>query len=440
MDDSPLKNFATGIVRMLVGAGHRALFAGGCVRDMLRGAEPNDFDVATSARPSDVMKLFGRTVPVGAAFGVVRVLSPGDDPLCVEVATFRGDGAYTDGRHPDTVTYTNEVEDVKRRDFTINGLLFDPLKDELLDYVGGREDLDRKLIRAIGDPKLRFAEDHLRMLRAVRFAARLDFEIDGHTLGAIKDCAANVMTVSAERIRDELNLMLTGPNPRLAFELLKKCRLLRYVLPDIDALQGVPQPAQFHPEGDVWEHTLMLLGQLCNSPLTVALGALLHDVGKPATIEMADRIRFNEHEKVGAGMAEKIMEHLKYSREQIERVSALVRGHMAFKDVKKMRPATLKRFLRQAYFDEHLALHKLDCLASHGDLGAYNFCVNELARETPETLRPEPLITGHDLIALGLKPGPQFAEILKDVEDRQLEQALTDKSAALEYIKTTHLK
>src|ERR1043165_2592348 len=399
-----LQEFATEVVHKLAQSGHRALFAGGCVRDMVRGAAPKDFDVATSATPAQVMDLFKRTVPVGVAFGVVRVLGPGDAPLCVEVATFRGEGAYSDGRHPDSIVYTTEVEDVKRRDFTINGLLYDPIKQEVLDYVGGKKDLQNRVIRAIGEPKKRFEEDHLRLLRAVRFAARLEFEIDNHTFSSIKDCAPNVVTVSAERIRDELNLMLTGPNPRQAFELLKKCRLLRYVLPNIDALEGVPQPAQFHPEGDVWTHTLMLLGQLHDAPLTLALGALFHDVGKPATIEMADRIRFNEHEKVGAEMTEKNMERLKYPREHIERVVALVRGHMSFKDTQRMRPATLKRFLRQPHFDEHLALHKLDCVASHGDLSAYEFCSNELLRETPETLRPEPLITGDDLIALGMSP------------------------------------
>ena len=440
MDDSPLKTFATDIVRTLVARGHRAVFAGGCVRDMVRGKEPKDYDVATSAIPAEVMAIFPRTVPVGVAFGVVRVLGRGDDPLCVEVATFRIDGAYSDERHPDSVAFTTEVEDVKRRDFTINGLLFDPLKNELLDYVGGREDLDKKIIRAIGDPRRRFAEDHLRLLRAIRFAARLDFEIDEHTFSAMKECAPKIVTVSAERIRDELNQMLAGPNPRRAFELLKKCGLLKHVLPEIDALQGVAQPPQFHPEGDVWLHTLMLLGQLENAPLTLALGALFHDVGKPATFENTDRIRFNEHEHVGAAMTERILERLKYPREQVERVVALVHQHMTFKDTRQMRSSTLKRFLRQSHFDEHLALHKLDCLASHGDLSAHEFCAEELARATPETLRPAPLITGDDLIALGLNPGPVFGTILKDVEDRQLEGTLLDSAAAREYVKGTYLK
>ncbi|MEI6234823.1 MAG: CCA tRNA nucleotidyltransferase [Planctomycetota bacterium] len=440
MDESALKTFATEVVSKLAERGHRAVFAGGCVRDTLRGKAPKDYDVATSATPKEVMAIFPRTVPVGVAFGVVRVLGRGADPLCVEVATFRIDGAYTDERRPDSVTFTNEVEDVKRRDFTINGLLFDPLKNEVLDYVGGREDLERKLIRAIGDPKKRFAEDHLRLLRAIRFAARMDFDIDAHTFGAIKECAPNIVTVSAERIRDELNQMLTGPNPKFAFELLKKAGLLKHILPEIDSLAGVQQPPQFHPEGDVWTHTLMLLEQLENAPLALALGALFHDVGKPQTFTITDRIRFNEHEHVGARMTEDIMERLKYPREMIDRVVTLVHQHMTFKDASNMRPSTLKRFLRQPHFEDHLALHKLDCLASHGDLSAHAFCSEELTHQTPETLRPAPLITGANLIALGLKPGPLFASILKDVEDRQLEFTLTDSTGALEYVKSAYIK
>ena len=439
VETNALKTFAVEVVRKLSDKGHRAVFAGGCVRDMLRGKQPKDFDVATSATPQEVMAIFPRTVPVGVAFGVVRVLSRGDNPLCIEVATFRIDGAYSDERRPDSVVFTNEIEDVKRRDFTINGLLFDPLKDELLDYVGGRADLEKKILRAIGDPQKRFAEDHLRLMRAIRFAARLDFEIDPQTFSAIKDCAPKIVTVSAERIRDELNQMLTGPNPRGAFEMLKKARLLKYVLPEIDALQGVAQPEQFHPEGDVWVHTLMLLGQLENASLTLALGALFHDVGKPKTFQMTDRIRFNEHEKVGAKMTEEILERLKYPREIIDRVVALVHQHMTFKDARNMRPSTLKRFLRQPHFDEHLALHKLDCTASHGDLGAHEFCGAELERETPETLSPQPLITGADLIAMGFKPGPLFKKILRDVEDRQLETTLLDSAAALTYVKEKYL-
>ena len=430
-----VKNFANEIVTELVKAGHRAFFAGGCVRDMLRGEVPKDYDVATSATPSEVMKLFRRTVPVGVAFGVVRVLNRDDPPIQIEVATFRAEAGYSDGRHPDSVTFTDEVQDVKRRDFTVNGLLFDPLKQEVLDYVDGRRDLERKIIRAIGDPKARFAEDHLRMLRAVRFACNLGFELEGATLGAIKDHAPDIKTVSAERIRDELNKMLTGQSPLRALELLKKTGLLKQFLPEIEALEGVKQPPQFHPEGDVWIHTLMLLEQLDHPPLTLALGALFHDVGKPPTFEISDRIRFNEHEHVGARMTEEILTRLKYPNEIIEQTVALVKQHMVFKDVQHMRPATLKRFLRQDHFEDHLALHRLDCMASHGDLTAYEFCEAEMSKQPPAALRPVPLVTGADLIALGLKPGPAFKTILKEVEDRQLEGALVEKDAAIKYVK-----
>lgn len=430
-----LRAFATEVVRRLAAAGFRAVFAGGCVRDMLLGVQPKDFDVATSATPQQTMALFPRNVPVGVAFGVVRVIGPGDNPPQVEVAAFRAETTYSDGRRPDQVSFTNEVEDVRRRDFTINGLLYDPLKDQLLDYVGGRADLEAGVIRAIGDPKQRFGEDHLRMLRAVRFASRLAFEIDAATFRAIQDSAARILAVSAERIRDELNLMLTGPAPRRALELLKQAALLQHLLPEVDALAGVPQPGEFHPEGDVWTHTLLMLGWLKNAPLTLALGVLLHDIGKPPTLARLDRIRFNEHDRVGAEMTARIMTRLRYSNEEVERVTSLVRGHMVFKGIQRMRPAKLKRFLREPHFDEHLELHRLDCLASHGKLANHEFCVAELKKQPPETLRPAPLITGHDLIALGLTPGPRFKRILADVEDRQLEGALKDKESAIKYVR-----
>ena len=462
---SALKEFAIQVVRRLTEAGHRAVFAGGCVRDMVLGKEPKDYDVATAATPAQVMALFRRNIPVGVAFGVVRVLPDradrnvrstpsdvcstqnADGNVCstplevstqmqVEVATFRGETTYSDGRHPDNVCFTNEVEDVKRRDFTINGLLFDPLKNELLDYVDGRRDLERKVIRAIGDPKRRFGEDHLRMLRAIRFATRLGFEIEGATLGAIKDNAEKITSISSERIRDELNQMLSGPNPRAAFELLKKSRLLKFILPEIDVMEGVEQPPEYHPEGDVWKHTLMLLGQLENAPLTLALGALFHDVGKPPTFQRVDRIRFNEHERVGAVMTEEIMTRLKYSNVEIERVVSLVRQHMVFKDTQKMRKATLKRFLRQPHFEEHLSLHRIDCMASHGSLSNLEFCLEELGKQPAQQLRPVPLITGEDLIKLGLKPGPRFKDLLTQVEDAQLEGTLNSREEAMEFVKT----
>ena len=432
---TPLRAFATTVACRLGEAGFRAVFAGGCVRDMLLGAEPSDYDVATSATPEQVLALFERALPVGAAFGVVRVLSAGSQPMEVEVATFRGETTYSDGRHPDQVAFTDEKLDVKRRDFTINGLLFDPLKLEVLDYVDGRRDLERKLIRAIGDPQRRFREDHLRLLRAVRLAAKLAFEIDGPTFGALKSCAAQITVISAERIRDELNLMLTGPAPRRALELLKKTGLLKHILPEVDALAGVLQPPEFHPEGDVWTHTLLMLGLMENAPLALALGVLLHDIGKPPTFEQLDRIRFNEHERVGAALAESILTRLKYSNEEIERVVSLVRQHMVFKDAGHMRPATLKRFLRQPDFDAHLELHRLDCLASHGNLDMHQFCKTQREALSAETLNPPPLITGNDLIALGLTPGPRFKIILKEVEDEQLEGRLASKEQALEFVR-----
>jgi poly(A) polymerase len=436
---SPAGQLAVGIVRRLSDAGHRAVLAGGCVRDCLLGREPKDYDVATAARPDQVQELFPHSLEVGAAFGVICVLgdrpSPGEPRLQVEVATFRRDGDYVDGRHPDGVEFADEVEDVKRRDFTVNGLLYDPLKDEVMDYVGGRKDLAGRSIRAIGDPRQRFREDRLRMLRAARFAAALDFRIDGLTASAIRKEAAHIHDVSAERIRDELTKMLTGPSPRRAMELLKSLRLLQEVLPEVDALAGVEQPPRFHPEGDVWVHTLLLLAELDHAPLTLALAALLHDVGKPPTFVRArDRVRFNEHEKVGAEMTDEILRRLKYPREVIERVTDLVGQHMAFKDVKRMRPAKLKRFLRRPSFDEHLELHRLDCLASHGRLEAHQFCRRQLAALPDEKLRPAPLIDGEDLKRLGLKPGPIFKQILKDVEDGQLEGRLESREAALEYV------
>lgn len=438
----PLESFATQVVRTLAGAGHRALFAGGCVRDKLLGTEPKDFDVATSARPEEVMRLFPHTVPVGVAFGVVRVmgerLAEDEAPLQVEVATFRTESGYSDGRHPDSVAYAGAEEDVRRRDFTINGLLYDPLKGEVVDYVGGRDDLARRRVRAIGDPRTRFQEDRLRMLRAVRFASALDFELDGATLGAIKDEAAAIHAVSAERIRDELSKMLTGPRPRQAMELFKRSRLLKEILPEVDALEGVAQPPEFHPEGDVWVHTLMLLEQLEHAPLTLALGALLHDIGKPPTFTVTDRIRFNEHDKVGASMTEVLLRRLKFSNESVERVVALVQHHMVFKDAQRMRRSTLKRFLRMVHFDEHLALHRLDCLACHGKLENYEFCRAQLGAQSGKDLRPPPLVKGDDLKAMGFQPGPRFKQILSDVEDKQLEGAIETRDAALAYVRESY--
>jgi poly(A) polymerase len=431
-----LQEFAATVVRRLREAGHRAFFAGGCVRDLLLGVRPKDFDVATSAAPEAVRGLFRRTVAIGAAFGVVRVLSTGRPPAQVEVATFRRESGYSDGRHPDRVEFADEVEDVRRRDFTINGLLYDPLERKVLDYVDGQADLERRVIRAIGDPRERFAEDRLRMLRAVRFSSTLDFAVEPATLAAVRAQAEAIGCVSAERIRDELEKMLTGPRPRQAVELLRSAGLLRRILPEVEALAGTAQPEEFHPEGDAWVHTLLMLGFLSHPSLTLALGALLHDIGKPRTfVRSADRIRFHEHEKVGAELACRVMLRLRFPKTVVEQVGELVRQHMVFKDVKRMRLATLKRFLRQPHFEEHLELHRLDCLASHGKLTAHAFCRARLAEFSRQELRPARLLTGEDLKALGLPPGPRFGEILREVEELQLEGRLPTRAAAMAYLK-----
>lgn len=427
-----LREFATEVVRKLAQHGHVAYFAGGCVRDMLLGCKPKDYDVATSAKPNQVIDLFPRNVPVGVSFGVVRVLDDGDPPLQVEVATFRGESDYADGRHPGKVEFVDAALDVNRRDFTINGMLFDPLTDKVVDLVTGQEDLKRRVIRAIGAPQDRFREDRLRMLRCVRFATRLGFDIDEATFVAVKAEASSITDISSERIRDELTSMLTGPDPKKALELLKETGLLKAVLSEVDALAGVEQPPEFHPEGDVWVHTLALMSQLRNPTPTLAWGTLLHDIGKPPTFMVTDRIRFNGHDRVGAIMAKDIMERLMFSSEETECVFSMVAQHMVFAAVKDMRKSTLKRFLRQPNFDELLELHRVDCIASHGQLDAHDFCRSELASIPPEELRPQPLLTGHDLISMGLKPGPTFKIILKEVEDKQLDGSISTKDQAID--------
>jgi poly(A) polymerase len=435
----PLKSAATDVVRTLRQAGHEAYLVGGCVRDLLLGREPEDYDVATGATPDEVMRLFPQTYAVGAQFGVVLVPVQEPATAVIEVATFRSDGLYSDGRRPDDVTYTKDAkEDVQRRDFTINGLLLDPLKnDEVLDYVGGRADLAAKTIRTIGEPAHRFTEDKLRMLRAVRFAARFDYQVDAATFAAIRKLAPEVHQVSRERVRDELVKMLTEGRARRAFELLDESGLLHEVLPKVARMKGVAQPPQFHPEGDVWVHTLLLLAGLpagCSS--TLAVGALLHDVGKPPTFRIApDRIRFDGHVEVGTKMAEEICRSLRFSNHETEQICALVANHLRFADVKRMKESTLKRFLRLPQFEEHLEMHRLDCLASHGDLSLYEFVREKLAATPPEAIRPAPLLTGDDLIAAGYPPGPRFKEMLRAVEDAQLEGALAGKDAALDFLR-----
>jgi poly(A) polymerase len=396
------------------------------------------------------MEIFPDTYAVGAQFGVVLVPLPENQlastgenappkAQAVEVATFRSDLGYSDGRRPDEVRFTqNPREDVERRDFTINGMLFDPLTNEVLDFVGGRKDLEAGIIRTIGEPAKRFAEDKLRMLRAVRFAARFDFEIEAETLAAIRRQAREIQLVSRERVRDELTKMLTEGHARRAFLLLDESGLLREVLPEISTMKGVQQPPEFHPEGDVFVHTLLLLDNLpCPCPPTLAWGALLHDVGKPATFRVApDRIRFDNHVDVGVKIAEEICERLRFSARDTEQVLALVDNHMRFGHATRMKESTLKKFIRLPGFDEHLALHRADSLASHGNLSTYEFIQKKIAETPPEKIRPAPLVTGDDLIAAGYVPGPKFRAILEAVEDAQLEGRLLSHEAALEFVKS----
>ena len=431
------RELANSICEMLQRNRHQALLVGGCVRDLLLGREPADYDVATDATPIEVAGLFPESVAVGAQFGVILIPRDG---LKVEVATFRSDMGYSDGRHPDRVVYSKTPqEDVQRRDFTINGLLMRHDNEEVLDFVGGQKDLGAGTIRAIGDPELRFEEDKLRLMRAVRFAARFGFEIEPATFRAIRRHVSEIQQVSPERLREELTKMLAEGAARRAFELLDDTWLLGQVLPEIAAMKGVEQPPEFHPEGDVWIHTLLMLQQLAKgaSP-TLAWGVLLHDVGKPPTFQSAeetgDRIRFNHHVDVGVKMAEEICRRLRFSNEDTEQIAALVGNHMRFGAVEAMKKATLKRFVRLPRFDEHMELHRLDCLSSHRHLDSYEFVQHFLDETPPEQVRPERLLTGDDLLAMGLQPGPEFAMILRGIEDAQLEGQLETKEQAKEFV------
>jgi poly(A) polymerase len=443
-----MKQHAIHVVRELRRHGFRSYLAGGCVRDMVLGLEPTDYDVTTDATPHDVMRIFPETYAVGAQFGVVlvpvpkqgREFAPAGPPHPIEVATFRSDGLYTDGRHPDKVQYSKSPEeDVQRRDFTINGLLMDPLDgDRVLDFVGGRADLAAGVVRAIGDPERRFQEDKLRMLRGVRFAARFGYAIVPATFAAMRKLAPGIHQVSRERVRDELTKMLTEGHARRAFELLDQSGLLQEVLPEITRMHGVEQPPQFHTEGDVFVHTMMLLEQLpAGCSPTLAWGALLHDVGKPPTFRVApDRIRFDGHVEVGVAMAHEICNRLHFSNDDTEQIEALVANHMRFKDVERMKPATLKRFLRLPQFGEHLQMHRMDCLASHRDLSLYEFVQEKLRTTPPEEIRPMPVLSGRELIELGYRPGPRFKEILAAVEDAQLEGKLHTREEASAWVKS----
>jgi poly(A) polymerase len=408
---------------------------GGCVRDRLLGIAPKDYDVSTDAPPAEILSLFPQSESVGAHFGVILVTR--GSGVQVEAATFRSEGVYEDGRRPEAVHFeTDPALDAQRRDFTINGLMQDPLSGEVLDYVGGKSDLERKIVRAIGDPKQRFQEDHLRMLRGIRFAARLGFAIEPDTLNAIRGLGPAICRISAERIREELVRIFTEGNARRGLELLDESGLLIHVLPEIKAFQGVPQPPEFHPEGDVWTHVSIMLEQLRNPTSTLALGVLLHDVGKPPTFRIADRIRFDGHAEIGAVMARKRLCQLKFANEDVDRVTELVANHMRFKDVRNMRLSTLKRFLRLPHFDEHLELHRLDCLASNGRTDSYEFVRAALAELGREELRPARLISGRDLIEAGYQPSPAFGRALEVVETAQLEDEIHTREEALELAKS----
>src|SRR5271157_421081 len=515
------KQLATEIVRTLRERGHQAFFAGGCVRDLLLGHEPADYDVSTDATPRQVMQIFPQTFAVGEQFGVVRVPESGGatgvlarhdaggatgvlarqdaggetgvlarqdaggatgalarqdasgatgalarqdaggamgalarqdaggetgvlarHAAVVEVATFRADVGYSDGRHPDEIRFSKDPrEDAQRRDFTINGMMLDPATNEILDFVGGQDDLKAGIIRAIGDPERRFAEDKLRMLRAVRFAARFDYQTDPATMAAIQKLAPKIHQVSCERVREELTKMLTEGRARRAFQLLDTTGLLPEVLPEIAVMKGVEQPPQYHPEGDVFVHTLLLLEKLPpgasgSVSKTLAWGALLHDVGKPPTFRVApDRIRFDGHVEVGVKMAAEICRRLRFSNHETDQILALVDNHMRFGQVQRMKQSTLKKFLRMPGFDEHLELHRIDCLSSHGQLDAYEYSREQLRSMPPESIRPTPLITGRDLIEAGYEPGPRFKEILSAIEDAQLEGRLTSHESAMDYVR-----
>ena len=423
------------IIRILRRAGHEALLAGGCVRDYLLGREPKDHDVATSATPQQVLLLFPGALTVGAHFGVV-IVRRGDEQ--VEVATFRTDGSYKDGRRPESVTFSTAEEDARRRDFTVNGLFRDPVDDRIIDYVGGRADLDRKLLRAIGDPMRRFEEDRLRLLRAVRFATVLGFEIEPETWRAVKVSAHLLPTVSAERIRDEFVKILLHPCRQRGFDLLVESGLMAGILPEVLALKGVQQPPQWHPEGDVFVHTRLMLGLLPqDASLTLVLGVLLHDIAKPATFTVDEdgRIRFNGHDKLGAVMAGEILRRMKFSNEVIEAVQTVVEHHMSFKDVTHMRQSTLKRMMARPTWSDELALHRVDCLGSNGMLDNYEFMVSKVREFSREPLIPRPLLSGHDLIALGWKAGKVMGQALSALQDAQLEGVVSTREEALEWLK-----
>ena len=436
-----IKAVAVEIIGKLQEEGHVAYLAGGCVRDMLRGEIPKDYDIATSAIPEQITSIFSKTREVGVHFGVVIVIK---DNQAFDVATFRNDGSYKDGRHPEDVTFSNPEEDTARRDFTINGIFFDPISQKHIDFVDGRSDIEKKVVRAIGDPDLRFQEDHLRLLRAVRFAARFNYEIEEKTWKSIKLNASGISKISKERVRDELTKILLNENRVLGFDLLVDSGLMVHIIPEILQLRGCEQPPQFHPEGDVFVHTRLMLSLLKDNPsIELVLSVLLHDIGKPATYsfdEAAGRIRFNGHDKLGAEMSNQILRGLKFSNSIIEDVVQMVARHMTFKDVQKMRQSKLKRFMSRSTFSDEKELHRVDCLGSWGGLDNYDFLNEKIIEFANEPIIPAPLLTGKDLIELGWNPGPSLGETLNSIQDLQLEGTLNSKEEALEWVKANRSK
>ena len=435
------KAAAIEIIGKLQEKGHIAYLAGGCVRDMLRGEIPKDYDIATSALPEEITSIFSKTREVGVHFGVVIVIV---NNQAFDVATFRNDGSYKDGRHPEEVTFSTPQDDTARRDFTVNGIFFDPISEKYIDFVEGKSDIDKKVIRAIGEPNLRFQEDHLRLLRAIRFAARFDYEIETETWNSIKSNASGISKISKERIRDELTKILLNENRVLGFDLLVESGLMEHIIPEILQLKGCEQPPQFHPEGDVFIHTRLMLSLLKDAPsIELVLSVLLHDIGKPATYsfdEEADRIRFNGHDKLGAEMSDQILRELKFSNSIIEDVVQMVANHMTFKDVQNMRQSKLKRFMSRSTFNDEIELHRVDCLGSWGGLDNYDFLNKKMIEFANEPIIPQPLLTGKDLIELGWSPGPDLGQTLNSVQDLQLEGKLNSKDEALDWVKSNRLK
>ncbi|HSE88334.1 MAG TPA: CCA tRNA nucleotidyltransferase [Candidatus Binatia bacterium] len=426
------KDKAIAIIRRLRDEGYESYLAGGCVRDTLLGKTPQDYDITTNAKPDDIVKIFPKTVPVGAQFGVILVMLEGQP---FEVASFRHDGPYLDGRRPTHVRYGSLQEDIFRRDFTINGMVYDPIADHLIDLVGGRKDLESKLVRAIGRPRSRFEEDRLRMVRAVRFAASLDFTVESETFAAIRDLAPTIKQISWERIGEEITRILTEGGAKTGFELLDRTGLLKVLLPEIDAMKGVEQSPDYHPEGDVFTHTMLTLSHLNSPTETLAYGCLLHDVGKPVCIRRDEgRITFYGHTEKGAEMAEEVLKRLKRSRGTRERVAYLVRSHLRHMQAPQMRLSTLKRFLGEDGIDELLELTRIDALSANGDLQYYRFCKQKLAELKEEEIHPEPLLRGRDLIAMGFSPGPHFQIILKQIEEKQLGGELSNRDEAMDWV------